>query len=135
MKMLICHFSSCKENKATCQWCKRIWLLLRLHAQRCVRDACDVMACRQLKERLRMLQQQQLQMDDRRRQAMNRHHDPEDDEPSESLTPVAQAHAQSSSDFGNESTAGSGASGGNSGGSGSSIGHGAGDRDIMQAEV
>ena len=86
MKLLINHFRTCRENKTACQWCKRIMLLVRLHAQRCTRERCDVPACRLLQERMRMLQQQQQAMDDRRRQAMNDMHADSDDAPAAAIT-------------------------------------------------
>lgn len=54
-----------------CAICRRIWALLQIHARQCRRDACMVPKCRQLKEQLRALAQQQAQMDERRRAAMN----------------------------------------------------------------
>jgi hypothetical protein len=90
MKLLVNHFRTCKESKTACQWCKRILLLVRLHAQRCTTERCQVAACSLLQERIRMLQQQQQLMDDRRRQAANAAHQDSDDQASVA-EPLAQA--------------------------------------------
>lgn len=92
MKLLVNHFRTCKESKTACQWCKRILLLVRLHAQRCITEKCQVAACSLLQERIRMLQQQQQLMDDRRRQAVNaRHQESHEQSPAAELTTQAEA--------------------------------------------
>jgi len=72
MKNLLKHGASCVTRvQGGCAICRRIWALLQIHARQCRRDACMVPKCRQLKEQLRALAQQQAQMDERRRAAMN----------------------------------------------------------------
>lgn len=72
MKNLLKHGATCATRvQGGCAICRRIWALLQIHARQCRRDACMVPKCRQLKEQLRALAQQQAQMDERRRAAMN----------------------------------------------------------------
>lgn len=72
MKNLLKHGATCVTRvQGGCAICRRIWALLQIHARQCRRDACMVPKCRQLKEQLRALAQQQAQMDERRRAAMN----------------------------------------------------------------
>jgi E1A/CREB-binding protein len=72
MKNLLKHGSVCTVRvQGGCAICRRIWALLQIHARQCRRDNCLVPKCRQLKDQLRALAQQQQAMDERRRQAMN----------------------------------------------------------------
>mmetsp|Transcript_10188 Transcript_10188/g.33388 ORF Transcript_10188/g.33388 Transcript_10188/m.33388 type:complete len:1160 (-) Transcript_10188:777-4256(-) len=72
MKNLLKHGATCTTRvQGGCAICRRIWALLQIHARQCRRDSCLVPKCRQLKEQLRALAQQQAQMDERRRAAMN----------------------------------------------------------------
>jgi len=72
MKNLLKHGANCTTRvQGGCAICRRIWALLQIHARQCRREACVVPKCRQLKEQLRALAQQQAQMDERRRAAMN----------------------------------------------------------------
>lgn len=72
MKNLLKHGANCATRvQGGCAICRRIWALLQIHARQCRREACLVPKCRQLKEQLRALAQQQAQMDERRRAAMN----------------------------------------------------------------
>merc|ERR1719174_1389420 len=72
MKNLLKHGATCVTRvQGGCAICRRIWALLQIHARQCRRDTCMVPKCRQLKEQLRALAQQQAQMDERRRAAMN----------------------------------------------------------------
>jgi len=73
MKTYLKHSSTCKV-KATggCKICKRIWTLLRIHAQHCKRTDCPIPQCNLIRKRYRQLQLKQRAMDDRRRQEMNR---------------------------------------------------------------
>jgi len=72
MKNLLKHGATCSIRvQGGCAICRRIWALLQIHARQCRRDSCLVPKCRQLKEQLRALAQQQAQMDERRRAAMN----------------------------------------------------------------
>jgi E1A/CREB-binding protein len=72
MKNLLKHGATCTTRvQGGCAICRRIWALLQIHARQCRRDTCMVPKCRQLKEQLRALAQQQAQMDERRRAAMN----------------------------------------------------------------
>ena len=69
---LLKHGATCQVRvQGGCAICRRIWALLQIHARQCRRDNCVVPKCRQLKEQLQALAQQQAQMDDRRRAAMN----------------------------------------------------------------
>jgi E1A/CREB-binding protein len=65
----------CFQVKASggCKICKRIWTLLRIHAQKCKDPRCKIPQCMAIRERIRQLAKQQQAMDDRRRQEMNRH--------------------------------------------------------------
>jgi len=72
MKNLLKHGATCATRvQGGCAICRRIWALLQIHARQCRRDNCTVPKCRQLKEQLRAIAQQQAQMDERRRAAMN----------------------------------------------------------------
>ncbi|GAX16081.1 E1A/CREB-binding protein [Fistulifera solaris] len=73
MKGLLKHGSQC-QIKATggCNVCKRIWALLQIHARQCKTVNCAVPNCMAIRERFRQLKKQQMAMDDRRRQEMNR---------------------------------------------------------------
>ncbi len=55
-----------------CKICKRIWTLLRYHAQSCKNRNCTIPQCRAIRERIRQIAKQQQAMDDRRRQMINR---------------------------------------------------------------
>ncbi|CAN0279621.1 unnamed protein product, partial [Laminaria digitata] len=72
MKNLLTHGASCSVRaQRGCGVCKRIWALLQIHARQCKKDRCSVPKCRQLRQHMRYLREQQQAMDDRRRQAMN----------------------------------------------------------------
>lgn len=73
MKGLLKHGAQC-QVKATggCNVCKRIWALLQIHARQCKAKSCAVPNCMAIRERFRQLKKQQMAMDDRRRQEMNR---------------------------------------------------------------
>jgi len=66
----------CLQTKVVggCRICKRIWTLLRIHAQRCKEPVCPIPQCMIIREKMRELKKQQQAMDDRRRQEMNRHY-------------------------------------------------------------
>lgn len=74
MKSYLQHSRVCRV-KATggCRICKRIWTLLRIHAQKCKDRNCPIPQCQAIREKMRQLQKQQQAMDDRRRLEMNRH--------------------------------------------------------------
>jgi E1A/CREB-binding protein len=75
MKQYLQHARSCKQKASGgCKICKRIWTLLRIHAQKCKDPVCPIPQCIAIRQRLRQLAKQQQAMDDRRRQEMNRHY-------------------------------------------------------------
>jgi len=75
MKKYMKHSSTCKvKASGGCKICKRIWYLLRIHAQQCKNSPCPIPQCMFFRERLRQLAKQQQAMDDRRREEMNRHY-------------------------------------------------------------
>jgi E1A/CREB-binding protein len=55
-----------------CKICKRIWTLLRYHAQSCKHIKCPIPQCRAIRDRMRQIARKQQMMDDRRRQMINR---------------------------------------------------------------
>jgi len=74
MKQYLQHARSCKiKVQGGCRICKRIWTLLRIHAQKCRDNRCPIPQCTAIREKMRQLQKQQQAMDDRRRLEMNRH--------------------------------------------------------------
>jgi E1A/CREB-binding protein len=74
MKSFLRHASTCTiKVQGGCKICKRIWTLLRIHAQKCKDSGCPIPQCLAIKEKMRQLQKQQQAMDDRRRIEMNRH--------------------------------------------------------------
>jgi E1A/CREB-binding protein len=74
MKSYLKHSSSCRiKVQGGCKICKRIWTLLRIHAQKCKDQNCPIPQCNAIREKMRQLQKQQQAMDDRRRLEMNRH--------------------------------------------------------------
>jgi E1A/CREB-binding protein len=74
MKTYLKHSSQCRiKVVGGCKICKRIWTLLRIHAQKCKDSECPVPQCNAIREKMRQLQKQQQAMDDRRRLEMNRH--------------------------------------------------------------
>eukprot|EP00529_Nitzschia_sp_RCC80_P002658 CAMPEP_0113512338 /NCGR_PEP_ID=MMETSP0014_2-20120614/39288_1 /TAXON_ID=2857 /ORGANISM="Nitzschia sp." /LENGTH=1811 /DNA_ID=CAMNT_0000408693 /DNA_START=299 /DNA_END=5734 /DNA_ORIENTATION=+ /assembly_acc=CAM_ASM_000159 len=74
MKNYLQHARQCKiKVQGGCRICKRIWTLLRIHAQKCKDPVCPIPQCIVIREKMRELQKQQQAMDDRRRQEMNRH--------------------------------------------------------------
>lgn len=74
MKNYLRHASICREKvQGGCKICKRIWTLLRIHAQKCKKAKCPIPQCIAIREKMRQLQKQQQAMDDRRRLEMNRH--------------------------------------------------------------
>eukprot|EP00542_Grammatophora_oceanica_P014911 CAMPEP_0194032300 /NCGR_PEP_ID=MMETSP0009_2-20130614/5275_1 /TAXON_ID=210454 /ORGANISM="Grammatophora oceanica, Strain CCMP 410" /LENGTH=1696 /DNA_ID=CAMNT_0038672697 /DNA_START=105 /DNA_END=5195 /DNA_ORIENTATION=+ len=73
MKQYLQHAKTCKQKSSGgCKICKRIWTLLRIHAQKCKEPVCPIPQCMAIRERIRQLAKQQQAMDDRRRQEMNR---------------------------------------------------------------
>jgi len=75
MKNYLQHARICKTKvQGGCRICKRIWTLLRIHAQKCKEAVCPIPQCMVIREKMRELQKQQQAMDDRRRQEMNRHY-------------------------------------------------------------
>jgi E1A/CREB-binding protein len=73
MKSYLQHGRTCKvKASGGCKICKRIWTLLRIHAQKCKDSVCPIPQCTAIRERIRQLAKQQQAMDDRRRQEMNR---------------------------------------------------------------
>jgi E1A/CREB-binding protein len=74
MKQYLQHARICKVKvQGGCKICKRIWTLLRIHAQKCKEPNCPIPQCTAIREKMRQLQKQQQAMDDRRRLEMNRH--------------------------------------------------------------
>ena len=74
MKQFLQHARKCHiKAQGGCKICKRIWTLLRIHANKCKDPNCPVPQCTLIREKLRQLQKQQQAMDDRRRLEMNRH--------------------------------------------------------------
>lgn len=74
MKDYLKHAGVCKVKvMGGCKICKRIWTLLRIHAQKCKERNCPIPQCNAIREKMRQLQKQQQAMDDRRRLEMNRH--------------------------------------------------------------
>ncbi|MCO5612854.1 hypothetical protein L7F22_067125 [Adiantum nelumboides] len=60
VKGLFRHGLACRTRASGgCQLCKRMWYLLQLHARACKEAECRVPRCKDLKEHLRRLQQQQ----------------------------------------------------------------------------
>jgi len=75
MKGYLRHGQTCKIKAAGgCKVCKRIWTLLRIHAQQCKSSTCAIPQCIAIRKRIRQLQLKQRAMDDRRREEMNRHY-------------------------------------------------------------
>merc|ERR1711862_282235 len=75
MKGYLQHAQVCKiKVQGGCKICKRIWTLLRIHAQKCKDAVCPIPQCTAIREKMRQLQKQQQAMDDRRRLEMNRHY-------------------------------------------------------------
>ncbi len=75
MKTYLQHARICRVKvTGGCKICKRIWTLLRIHAQKCKDTVCPIPQCMAIREKMRQLQKQQQAMDDRRRQEMNRHY-------------------------------------------------------------
>jgi E1A/CREB-binding protein len=75
MKNYLQHARTCKTKvQGGCRICKRIWTLLRIHAQKCKDAVCPIPQCMVIREKMRELQKQQQAMDDRRRLEMNRHY-------------------------------------------------------------
>jgi len=75
MKSYLKHGQTCKiKASGGCKVCKRIWTLLRIHAQQCKSSSCPIPQCIAIRKRIRQLQLKQRAMDDRRRQEMNRHY-------------------------------------------------------------
>jgi E1A/CREB-binding protein len=74
MKTYLNHSKTCRvKASGGCKICKRIWTLLRIHAQKCKDRNCPIPQCLAIREKMRQLQKQQQAMDDRRRLEMNRH--------------------------------------------------------------
>jgi E1A/CREB-binding protein len=74
MKTYLKHSGQCRfKVVGGCKACKRIWTLLRIHAQKCKDAACPVPQCNAIREKMLRLQKQQQAMDERRRLEMNRH--------------------------------------------------------------
>ena len=68
------YFSPQTKVQGGCRICKRIWTLLRIHAQKCKDPVCPIPQCTVIREKMRQLQKQQQAMDDRRRLEMNRNY-------------------------------------------------------------
>jgi len=72
MKDAQAHFQTCLiKAQGGCSQCRRMMALLTFHARMCKKQNCEVHKCQQLKEHYKLIAQQQLQMDDRRRIATN----------------------------------------------------------------
>lgn len=68
IKALFCHGKQCKVRVAGgCAHCKRMWQYIQLHSRVCKDPDCEVPRCRDLREYLRLIQQQS---DSRRRAAV-----------------------------------------------------------------
>jgi len=67
MKRLLHHGYTCnrrpREDEERCRICRRIWLLLQIHAQRCRDSRCQVWRCREIKN---IIRRRQAEMADRR---------------------------------------------------------------------
>jgi E1A/CREB-binding protein len=75
MKSYLKHSLVCTvKASGGCKLCKRIWTLLRIHANTCKSNTCPIPQCIAIRKRIRQLQRKQQAMDDRRRQEMNRHY-------------------------------------------------------------
>jgi E1A/CREB-binding protein len=75
MKNYLQHAKMCRVKvQGGCRICKRIWTLLRIHAQKCKDPNCPIPQCNAIRDKMRQLQKQQQAMDDRRRLEMNRHY-------------------------------------------------------------
>lgn len=75
MKSYLKHSIVCTvKASGGCKLCKRIWTLLRIHANTCKSNTCPIPQCNAIRKRIRQLQRKQQAMDDRRRQEMNRHY-------------------------------------------------------------
>ena len=65
MKSYLQHGKTCKlKASGGCKICKRIWTLLRIHAQKCKDSVCPIPQCMAIRERIRQLAKQQQAMDD-----------------------------------------------------------------------
>ncbi|CAM9342162.1 unnamed protein product [Discosporangium mesarthrocarpum] len=72
MKGILKHHLVCQVGtQGGCHICRRIWVLLQLHARQCTHTGCKVPRCLELKEKLRRIMLQQQAYDDRRREATN----------------------------------------------------------------
>ncbi len=75
MKSYLKHSLVCTvKASGGCKLCKRIWTLLRIHANACKSNTCPIPQCNAIRKRIRQLRLKQQAMDDRRRQEMNRHY-------------------------------------------------------------
>ena len=58
MKSYLHHASICRVKvQGGCKICKRIWTLLRIHAQKCKKPKCPIPQCNAVREKMRQLQQ------------------------------------------------------------------------------
>ena len=71
-KIKFCFLLNQARVTGGCKICKRLWTLLRYHAQQCKNESCRIPLCKEIRVRIRQIQKQQQAMDDRRRQEMNR---------------------------------------------------------------
>ncbi|KAI4358032.1 hypothetical protein L6164_001941 [Bauhinia variegata] len=63
MKVLFDHGAQCPTRASGgCGLCKRMWYLIQLHSQACKQPQCSVPRCSEVKEHLRLQQQQQRQV-------------------------------------------------------------------------
>merc|ERR1712106_947415 len=59
MKRFLKHTAECKlKVTGGCKVCKRIWTLLRYHAQRCKNSSCCIPLCKDIRVRIRQMQKQ-----------------------------------------------------------------------------
>jgi len=73
MKELQKHLEHCPiKPQGGCPQCRKMFALLTFHSRMCRKTNCEVPRCAKLKENYRLLAQQQQEMDDRRRMAMNK---------------------------------------------------------------
>lgn len=67
MRALLKHGSTCKSKiSGKCPTCRRILGLLKIHAQLCTKEVCVVPRCKDIRDHLVRIRQQQNQLQDRR---------------------------------------------------------------------
>ena len=73
MKRFLQDTAECKlKVTGGCKVCKRIWMLLRYHAQRFKNNNYFIPFCKDIRVRIQQMKKQQQAMDDRRQMEMNR---------------------------------------------------------------